>query len=228
MAPKASPVPTFLRLLSEPEREALFAAGRERSWETTEIVIRRGDPAESAIVLRAGLVKVHTIAADGTEIVLGFSGPGDLLGETAAIRGGVRSASVTAIEPVEAVVIPVSGLRGFLTDHPLVALALLELALAKLSVSDARRLEFAMSESLARVAGRLVELAERFGIPSDEDAIDITLPITQEELASWSASSRESTGRALRTLRDLRLIATGRRRLTVLDLDGLRSHAPQL
>jgi CRP-like cAMP-binding protein len=89
-------------------------------------------------------------------------------------------------------------------------------------------LEFAMSESLARVAGRLVELAERFGVPREGDAIDVTLPITQEELASWSASSRESTGRALRTLRDLRLIETGRRRLTVLDLDGLRSHAPRL
>jgi CRP-like cAMP-binding protein len=78
------------------------------------------------------------------------------------------------------------------------------------------------------VAGRLVELAERFGVQRSDSALEVALPITQEELASWSASSRESTARALRTLRGLGLIETNRRRLTVLDLDGLRGHTAQL
>jgi CRP-like cAMP-binding protein len=89
-------------------------------------------------------------------------------------------------------------------------------------------MEFATSESLARVAGRLVELAERFGVKRADDSIDVALPITQEELASWSASSRESTARALRTLRGLKLIETSRRGMIVLDLEGLRSHSSRL
>jgi CRP-like cAMP-binding protein len=215
-------------LLSDAERAALLDAGRTTRWRAGDVVVRRGDPADSAFVLLAGLVKVHTLASGGAEVVLGFSGPGDLLGETSAIKGGVRLATVTAIDSVEAVVIPVSTLRAFLADHPRATLALLELALTRLYVSDARRMEFANSESLARVTGRLVELAERFGVSRGEGVFEIPVPISQEELASWSASSRESTGRALRTLRDLRLIETGRRHLTVLSLDRLRAHAPPL
>ena len=221
-------VPAFLPLLSESERSALLAGGRPVRWESSERLIRRGDPADTAFVLLAGTVKVHTLTSEGGDVVLGFSGPGDLVGETSAIRGGVRSANVTAIESVEAVEIPVAGLRRVLTEQPGIALTLLELVVARLAESDARRIEFAMSDSLARVAGRIVELAERFGVPAEDGRIDITVPVTQDELASWSASSRESTARSLRTLRDLKLIETGRRRLTVLNATGLRSHTARL
>lgn len=228
MASSLAPAPTFLHSLLEPERAALLATGHAGRWQPAELLVRRGDRADSAIVLLAGLVKIHT-SVDGAEVLLGLSGPGDLLGEaTAAFPDAVRSATVTALEPVEGVVVPVASLRAFLGNHPRATLALLDLALTRLYIADARRMEFATSESLARVAGRLVELAERFGVRRPDGSIDVTLPITQEELASWSASSRESTARALRTLRGLRLIETYRRGMTVLDLDGLRSHTARL
>jgi CRP/FNR family transcriptional regulator, cyclic AMP receptor protein len=73
-----------------------------------------------------------------------------------------------------------------------------------------------------------VELTERFGDAREDGAVQVGLPVNQEELASWSASSRESTARALRTLRELGLIETSRLRMVVLDLERLRSHAPGL
>ena len=223
-----APSPTFLESLLEPEREALLKTGRVKRWEATELLVRRGDRADSAILLLAGLVKIYT-SVEGAEVLLGLSGPGDLLGEaTAASREAHRSASATALQPVDGVVIPVASLRAFLADHPRATLALLDLALTRLYIADARRMEFATSESLARVAGRLVELAERFGVKRPDGSIDVALPITQEELASWSASSRESTARALRTLRGLKLIETSRRGMIVLDLEGLRSHSSRL
>jgi CRP/FNR family cyclic AMP-dependent transcriptional regulator len=226
----ASGVPrtTFLQSLPPAERTELLGSGRMRRWEGGELVVRRGDHADSAIVLVAGLVKIHTTTAEGGEVVLAFSGAGDLLGEVTAVRDSVRSANATAMDAVEGVVIPMAPLRSFLTRYPGATLALLDMSLSRLHVADVRRIEFATSTSLARVAARLIELAERFGVAGSGGAIEVTLPISQEELASWSASSLESTGRALRTLRGLGLIETSRRRLTVLDLDGLLAHRPRL
>jgi CRP-like cAMP-binding protein len=102
------------------------------------------------------------------------------------------------------------------------------MTIRRLYSADQRRLEFATAESLGRVASRLVELAERFGERRSDGAIEVALPINQEELASWSASSRESAARSLRTLRELRLVETRRMRLTVLDLEGLRLHSARL
>lgn len=192
------------------------------------MLVRNGDRADSAIVLRAGLVKVHRSAAAGHDVVLNIAGPGDLLGEVTAVREAVRGANVTALEPVEGVVISVSALRVLLADHPRAALAVLDLVLERLRVADARRLEFANSESLGRVASRLIELTERFGSGAEGGPIDVPLPINQEELAAWSAASRESTARALRTLREIGLIETSRMRLRVLDLERLRSHGARL
>jgi CRP/FNR family cyclic AMP-dependent transcriptional regulator len=220
--------PTFLDTLSLTEREALLEAGRAKQWGQGERIIRAGDPAQTAIVLRSGVVKVHLSSKQGDEVIFGLCGPGDLLGEISAVRSAVRSADVTALEPVDSVVIGVDRLRGFLADHPEVTLALLDLALARLRAADGRRVESATEESLPRVTGRLIELAERFGTPEADGSIELRLPVTQEELASWSGSSRESTARALRTLRQLKLIETSRRRLTVIDLQALRAHAPKL
>ncbi len=210
------------------DREALVKAGRRRTWARGDVLIRDGDRADSAVVLLAGLAKIHKCTAEGADVVLGLSGPGDLLGEISAVREAVRSATVTALEPVEALVLSVPDLRFFLSQHPRAALALLDLALARLYLADARRLEFARSESLPRVTSRILELAERFGRRLDSARIELAMPFSQEELASWSASSRESTARALRTLRQLGLIETHRLALTVLDLERLRRHAARL
>lgn len=219
---------SFMESLPAAERTALLEIGHRREWRRREILVHAGDRADSAIVLLAGLVKIHKLGADGVDVVLGLSGPGDLMGEISAVRDAVRSATVTAVDPVQAAVVAVPDLRAFLSAHPRATLALLDLTLSRLHAADQRRMEFATAESLARVSSRLVELAQRFGSRLDDGVIDVTLPISQEELASWSASSRESTARALRTLRELGLIQTRRRHLTVLDLERLRSHSARL
>lgn len=228
MAPPLYAPQSFMESLIDSDRQALLAAGRRRQFQAGEIVMRDGDRADSAIVLLAGLAKVHKMTAEGQDVVLGLSGPGDLLGEVSAVREAVRSANVTALDHIQALVLPVPDLRGFLSQHPRAALALLDLALGRLYVADARRIEFSSSESLGRVTSRLVELAERFGQRLDSGAIEVALPFAQDELASWSASSRESTARALRTLRELGLIQTHRLQITVLDLERLRAHAARL
>lgn len=190
--------------------------------------MRAGDRIDSATVLLSGSVKVHKTAVEGAEVVLALLGPGDLLGEMSAVREAARSADATALEDAEGIVISVPDLRGFLAANPHAMLALLEMSVARLHLADLRRIEFATAGSLARVATRLVELAERFGVTREDGAIEVGIPLTQEELAAWSASSRESTARALHTLRELGLLETHRRRLVVCDLEKLRPHAARL
>jgi CRP/FNR family cyclic AMP-dependent transcriptional regulator len=219
---------SFVSSLLDGDREALLSLGHDREWQRGDVLFHAGDRADSAIVVLAGLVKVHKVAPDGADVVLALLGPGDLLGEISAVRDAGRSASATALDSVRAVAIAVPELRAFLTKHHRSTLALLEMTLSRLYVADTRRLEFATAGSLARVSSRLVELAERFGQRRGEGVIEVAVPISQEDLAAWSAASRESTARALRTLRELGVVRTHRLRITVVDLDGLRSHAAWL
>jgi CRP/FNR family transcriptional regulator, cyclic AMP receptor protein len=67
------------------------------------------------------------------------------------------------------------------------------------------------------------------GEPHGPDAtqVDLDIPLTQAELASLIATSRDSLVRALTSLRSRGLVATARRRITILDLDGLRRYATE-
>ncbi|MGH2835670.1 MAG: Crp/Fnr family transcriptional regulator [Solirubrobacteraceae bacterium] len=219
---------TFLESLTATERDALLAAGHLRRWAAGEVLFREGDTAGSALVIVSGLVKIHKHGHSGDELILSLCGPGDLLGEVTAVEGATRSADVAALQDVEAVAVAVADLRGLLTQHPRLALVLLELALGRLRLADRRRLELATAESLPRVTSRLLELAERFGVDAADGTLAVDMPISQEELASWAAASRESTARALRTLRELGLIETHRKRMVVLDAGRLRQHASRL
>ena len=50
--------------------------------------------------------------------MLAERGPGELLGDLSGIDGQPRSASVTALDEVRGLVVPLRAFRGFLMDHP--------------------------------------------------------------------------------------------------------------
>jgi CRP-like cAMP-binding protein len=94
----------------------------------------------------------------------------------------------------------------------------------RLGDADRKRIEFGVYGTLNRVARRLVELADRFGEPT-EFGTRISLPLTPDELASWVGASREAVTKALRILRTHGYVLTHRRTFTVIDIEGLRRTA---
>ena len=62
------------------------------------------EPDERVMVLLAGRVKVARADDSGRELVLSIRDPGDLLGELAFINREPRIATVTALEPLEVLV----------------------------------------------------------------------------------------------------------------------------
>ncbi|MDX6696979.1 MAG: hypothetical protein QOE65_376 [Solirubrobacteraceae bacterium] len=214
----------FLDALTAAEREALAGRAAGREFERGATLFHQHDGSDRVVVVRSGRVKISTVTGDGREVVLAFRGPGELLGEQSAIDGEPRSATVTALEPVEALVLAASDFRAFLEAHPRVALDLLAMLSRRLRDADRKRVDFAGRDTVGRVAARLVELAAEHG-EAGADGLEITLPLSQDELAGWTGSSREAVGKALHQMRSLGWIQTRRRRITVVDLEALRSRA---
>lgn len=177
------------------------------------------------LIVRSGQAKVTVPDRDGREVILGFRGPGELLGELSAVDGATRSASATALEPLVALGLPGDTFGRLLDHRPAVARALLHVLAVRLREADGQRMEFAAYDVPGRVARRLVELAGRFGTDC-ADGVEITLGLSQEELAGWTGCSREGVSKALATLRGLGWIDTRRRRIVVRDMGALQRFAP--
>ncbi len=215
---------TFLALLSDGDRDALLKLGGRRRFARGERLMHHGEPGDHVLFLLTGHVKASTNDSRGRDMVLSFRGPGDVLGELTFSHADARSSSVTAIEPVEAQAVAASEFRRYLVARPTAALTLIDAISRRFRDANVARVQFGDLDTVGRLAARLVELCERYG---DRTAagIEIRLPVTQEDLGSWTASSRAGVAGALRTMRELGWIKTERRRMTVLDLDALTRRA---
>jgi CRP/FNR family cyclic AMP-dependent transcriptional regulator len=214
----------FMARLGAADRAALTQRGRRRQWPAGSSLFLEGESCSTVVIVLSGRVKVFSLTEHGDEILLAIRGPGALLGELSAVDGAPRSASVAALEPVVALVIPIAAFVDFLRTHGDAGIALLQLVTSRLRDADRKRVEGAAYDIPARVAQRLVELADRFGEP-DGQGVRIAIALSQDELAGWVGASREAVAKALRVLRDRGFVVTGRRTMTVLDLDGLRRRA---
>jgi CRP/FNR family transcriptional regulator, cyclic AMP receptor protein len=212
----------FLALLSLAEIDELRRRGRRRHWPRGASLFSEGARSDVVIILLTGRVKVYSLTELGGEVVLAVRGPGALLGDLAAIDGRPRSASVSALEPVDALVLTAPAFTDYLESNARVTLVLLRMLTGRLRDADRKRVEFGAHDTAGRVARRLVELAERFGEPAGRGGVRITVPFTQDELASWVGSSREAVTKSLSRLRARGYIQTQRRTITVLDLEALR------
>src|SRR3954449_1350440 len=214
-------VASFVAQLTADELRELSEHAVTRRFAARAVLFHQGEPPGLVLLIESGRVKVYATTEDGHEAVIGFWGPGELIGELAAFDGSPRSASVSAGQPGTALAIAPGDFARFVDSHPRITELILRVVIERMRRLERERVELGTCRVLARVARRLTDLVELWGEP-DGNGIRISLPLTQAELASWAGGSREATSKALQTLRSLDAVETRRRHFTVLDLEALR------
>ncbi len=112
-------VPFFADLTPE-DLERLARIGERRNYEQGDEIVRKDEQGIALYVILSGSASV---AAGGKVHTLR---PGDFFGEMALLEGTKRSATVTAAEPVEAMVIEATYFRPFLIKNASVTVTILE------------------------------------------------------------------------------------------------------
>lgn len=112
-------VPFFADLTPE-DLERLARIGERRTYRAGEEIVRKDEPGIALYVILTGSA---TVSAGGKEHSLQA---GDFFGEMALLEGTKRSATVTASEPVEAMVIEATYFRPFLIKNASVTVTILE------------------------------------------------------------------------------------------------------
>jgi CRP-like cAMP-binding protein len=206
-------------------RSALVALGSTHTYQRGEYLCLEGDDAHHLYVVRSGLMRVERATKQGRVVLLALYGPGDIFGELAVLDGSVRSASAKVIETVEAQVVPAQQVTALLLAEPEVLLSLTKSIVSRLRELTDQLVQSGERSISSRVAARLVAIIDSSGYGEETNEFSLRMPISQEELGEWSGLSREATAKALRELRTLGVLSTGRQRLQVHEPDRLRAIA---
>jgi CRP/FNR family transcriptional regulator/CRP/FNR family cyclic AMP-dependent transcriptional regulator len=171
-------------------------------------------------IIESGKVRIFILSESGQEISVNIYGPGDTFGELALLDGLPRSAGAVAVEQTVTLALHRDDFLRHLETYPRMAQSIIEVLSTRLRYTTSYAESLAFLDVCGRVAAKLLELAERYGV--QREGIEIELRLTQAELASWVGTSRESVNKVLGTFRGQGLIEVEGRKITILDRQGLK------
>jgi CRP-like cAMP-binding protein/Fe-S-cluster-containing dehydrogenase component len=108
-----------------------------RRYAPGQVICRQGDPSHSFFLVRIGFVKV-TQSHPGGDLVLGYVGRGGFFGELSLLGEGIRTATCTALDHVEAVRIRSEEFATMLERFPEVRKGLVEVARQRIQENRSR------------------------------------------------------------------------------------------
>jgi CRP/FNR family cyclic AMP-dependent transcriptional regulator len=112
--------------LDKKDLQLLAGACQERKYSAGSTLIKQGDTGVGLYVITGGTVRITKATdPDKAEINLGTVGPGNVIGEMSLLDELPRSATVTAVDDVTALLLPVWEFRTTLRNQPNIALRLL-------------------------------------------------------------------------------------------------------
>lgn len=213
-------VPLFSSL-SEQEFAFLTSHLVQRKYAAGELIFSEGDPCAGLYVVHAGNVRIFKSSAGGREQVLSIDGPGSSIAELPVFDGGNYPASAQAVSESTLLFFSRQDFQSLCIQYPQVALKVLKVIGGRL-----RKLVGIIEElSFTTVRHRLIALLVRLGKTEgtrNGDAVSVTLPFNNSELAAQIGTVRELISRNLSRLQSEGLIEVDNRDLKITSLKRLQ------
>ncbi len=202
--------------LSKRELQSIAKITKKRRYGRHQVIIRAGERGTALFLLISGAVRVSVRGNRGKEIILGVLYPRDFFGEMALLDGLPRSATVTALEESEVLVISRKDFLDCIRKVPQVAAKMIVTLSLRLRRADQKVGTLAFLKAPQRVTRTLVELAQGRGVPTGE-GVSVEVPFTRLELAKLAGVSRETFARQLTQLQRKGLLKVEGQRFLILD-----------
>jgi CRP/FNR family cyclic AMP-dependent transcriptional regulator len=200
--------------LTEDEIEEIDRATTMSTCRRGRIFYMPEDTSEVLFLLKEGRVQLYRISPDGKKLVIGTIGPGAIFGEMALIGQGMHNTFAEATEDCVLLVMSRQDVEHLLVTKPKVALRIFEELGSRLKETESRLEEIAFKGIPARLASYLLQLA-------DEHGDDTITGMTHQDLGEQIGTYRETTTQTLNIFKADGLIDIGRKRITILDREGL-------
>jgi len=208
-------VPIFNHLEDNQMNEVMRVV-RSVSYKKGEILYHPEDVSDSLYIVNRGNIKIYRLSEAGKEQMIRILHPGDFTGELALFQQSVHVAYAEAVTDSLICQIKRDDLQNLLLKYPTISLKVLEEFSNRLDGSEKQTTRFATEKVETRIALFLAEYAD------DQEEIEVTLPMSKKDLASYLGTTPETLSRRLTEFEEQGMIQQkGQRNIKILDLDAL-------
>ena len=205
----------LVKYLRKENQTLLIANSTKVSLTAGQNLFFQHDPGDAIYIVKFGAIEINIMSRDGKKLSLNVMQAGDVFGEIAALDGGLRTATATAVEPSELLRLDRAKMFQLIGQHPDLAMDFFQVLCARLRWVSQQVEDMALLDIEGRLANRLLILHRKFADPEG------TLHLSQSELADFLGVTRESINKILQTWRANDLITLSRGSVRVCNPDGL-------
>ena len=211
---------TFLSDLAEHDRNIIFDQCTRRSVRPRTVIVSQGSSGRDMFIVVSGSLKVSVLSGEGKEISFVVLRQGDYFGELSMIDGRRRSATVTAIESSELLVLSHAEYQRLLKEHPHTATEFLTRMLLTLANRIRATDELYQDSVFLDVSSRLAKFLLSASIEDNNSVpgqrlMDVRL--SQYELGTLVNASRESVNKQLRDWEEQGIVNVDKGKITLLN-----------
>lgn len=193
--------------LSPSSRSLLETNSIPMEYRRGNLLFREGDESSAVFVICSGRVKVSATSREGRTLILRIATAGDVLGMGAALREEEYEVTAEAIEPCQVRALRTKFFKQMIQEHGDASLGAAQTLARDYRAAFDEACLIALSGSPAARIARLI-LDWSAGAKREAPNLIITMPLTHDELASMTATTRETVSRTLSRFRKEKLIST--------------------
>lgn len=202
------------------EYASISAAARVKEFARDEALFFEGDSAQRVLLLISGFVKITKLGTSGSEVILRFGAPGDLLGAVGMFSTGKHCATAQAFRPCRVFVWDAPVFKALVERFPLLHQNMARILGGDLLELEERFREVATERVGPRVARQLLRLMEQIGRPVSGG---VEIGLSREDLAQMTGTTLFTVSRLLSAWESEGMVRPRREAVTVCDAQSLRT-----
>lgn len=196
-------------------------AHSKRTVKKGEYVYLPEQNADKIYFIEEGKIKIGNVSESGKEITKAVLSKGEVFGEMAILGEDKRHDFAFAAEDTTYCSISAEKMKNLMKDHSNLSLFFMKIMGSKVIEMEHRLESLVFKDSRSRIIEYLVEMVEKRGQRVGYEWV-VRNFTTHQEIANYTATSRQTVTMVLNELRDSEQLTFNRKRLLVRDLDKLK------
>lgn len=209
--------------ISKELKELLRSASHIRDIKKGTFLFQEGMEADELYILNSGRIQISKVSADGRELSLRICGVGDIVGELTLFTESAKYLlNAKVLEGGFVSVIKKEQLEEQLLQNSALAFEYMKWMSDHFRRTQTKFRDLVLHGKKGALYSTLIRMTNSYGVEK-EDGILIDIALTNQELANFAGTARESVNRMLSDLRKNSIISVNKGFITVHDLQFLKN-----
>jgi CRP-like cAMP-binding protein len=204
-------------------KELLNFADRTILAKKGTYLFQEGMEADELYLILSGKIQISKVTQDGRELALRICGENDICGELTLFTESPKYLlSALLLEDAEIVAIKKEIIEKEIFQNPSLAFEFMKWMSDHFRKTQTKFRDLVLNGKKGALFSTLIRMTNSYGVHQN-DGILIDLPLTNQELANFCGTSRESTNRILNDLKREEVISIKKGKIIIHDLDFLKT-----